>query len=482
MSTFFAVLAAGVVGSPPAPTLARDTTRMSTLCAPASLKSSAGRSDCAKQLVSGLRCDALTGRAAVRTQVTSQLLKSGVDWTHADWTAARAAKLAETRKCTPSTVRNSGPSVAPKHRATHAAGPPASSQKPRQQTQRSDSAASPRLRASQRRSSGAAVGSPPKVSGGASSQRPVWQQSCVDKQADAALLTAMSAKQRSACAASRGQLKLACGCDVAHGDDARRAARCGVCTLASGERWDVWDGATWSSSTCLFHVPKTAGTALEQMLKLPHSHLAARDRTGRCGAIPVLTVRDPLDRLLSAFGYCRRFPWDAAIAKRNLSRTHCCHSSVVKKYDFALWAALVLHADASIDCTLPGVGWPLGFLDPASEWVRGGPARFQIVRQHCLSNDSRTVFGRAPPRLVNANPQGSDSCAAYAALQPLWKLVSTRYRGDFDLVYGRVPTYEEWKAMFCLKHAAAGTGIAACAYRPEAYSINRNCAGLGALA
>jgi hypothetical protein len=107
LSTFVAVLAAGVVGSPPAPTLARDTTRMSTLCAPASLKSSAGRSDCAKQLVSGLRCDALTGRAAVRTQVTSQLLKSGVDWTHADWTAARAAKLAETRKCTPSTVRNS---------------------------------------------------------------------------------------------------------------------------------------------------------------------------------------------------------------------------------------------------------------------------------------------------------------------------------------------------------------------------------------
>jgi hypothetical protein len=212
---------------------------------------------------------------------------------------------------------------------------------------------------------------------------------------------------------------------------------------------------TW----CLLHLPKAGGSSIEAMLKLPHGHDVRRSQEGMppCfnGTRFVMTVRDPVDRMRSAFDFCRVTPWDGQLRKEGLdSRTHCCGRDVVRHFSnnsLGDW----LRAASRLDCRLPGFLRAPSLLAPASAW--GEPD--EVVRLHCAHADSQRLFGHSLP-LTNTGCQErsrrtrchrdhvTHACDVFGEHD--WPIVATAFQSDFLLAYGRrITSYHDWRETFC---------------------------------
>ena len=123
---------------------------------------------------------------------------------------------------------------------------------------------------------------------------------------------------------------------------------------------------------CFVHVPKTGGTSIEQAFGLRHDH-----RVAVCNH-SISIIRDPIDRLSSAYNFCKKAPWDAVLKRRQWNNSHCCHSSTLVK-DFSQWLMQILGGQ---DCRMPGAGFPHSFVASTKYWLSGS-VHTTYLRTNC---------------------------------------------------------------------------------------------------
>jgi len=177
---------------------------------------------------------------------------------------------------------------------------------------------------------------------------------------------------------------------------------------------------------CYVHVPKTGGVSVEMALSIPHDHHRA---DASCNHTFV-SVRDPIDRLSSAYHFCRQNPWDRVIRLQNWTSSHCCHSSVVRRHDFPSWLLSVLRG---IDCKMPGAGYPHPFVAPTAYWI-GNATNFTLIRTHCLRHDCAQILNLTIG-VKNSSP--SRNCEQNMTDASWHAFLRSAHVDDFTRVYGR---------------------------------------------
>ena len=191
---------------------------------------------------------------------------------------------------------------------------------------------------------------------------------------------------------------------------------------------------------CFVHIPKTGGSSVEVAIGSSHAHIPAPSL--HCNRT-VAIARDPVERLASAFRFCKRHPWDAVLRRRGWEN-HCCHSTSLKR-SLSEWVVGAVRTD----CRMPGAGYPHSFLAPMTFWTV--PSTL-LLRNHCLDTDMRRHFNLSLPRVNTAGDSRYTRCPGLT--RDAWNTVSKRYRDDLRLVYGweggNAPSeYERWKEL-CL--------------------------------
>lgn len=202
-------------------------------------------------------------------------------------------------------------------------------------------------------------------------------------------------------------------------------------------------------NTHFLHIPKTGGTALEHTMILPHVHMLHSTNSSL-----LVIARDPVDRLASAYHFCRERPWDSVLIKRNLTcKIHCCCSSVTRTLTFVEWITKFVGGST---CLLPNMN--LSYIAPFSFWTHDSTIKF-LLRHRCLEYDLKRVLKNDTLKFkrVNMSPNSrSHPCEQRgfeAAPQSAWKLFSREYKSDFYSVYNRTfNSLEEWQKSCWAEH------------------------------
>jgi len=171
-----------------------------------------------------------------------------------------------------------------------------------------------------------------------------------------------------------------------------------------------------------------------------HSH--ARRGCDRSVAL----LRDPVNRMGSAYHYCKMWPWDRVLARVGWAHPHCCSSSVLENATLSSWLLAVLNDE--IDCRMPRAGYPSNYIAPTSYWTSGSN-RVTFLRTQCLELDARRVLN---VRLISTSKKGlynsspNRDCGSNLTDQAWQALISSQHDVDFLLVYGRrFPSQNEWR-------------------------------------
>lgn len=185
-------------------------------------------------------------------------------------------------------------------------------------------------------------------------------------------------------------------------------------------------------------------------MRLPHVHMLHPTNSSL-----LVIARDPVDRLASAYHFCRKRPWDSVLRQRNLTcKIHCCCSNVTQTLTFVQWITRYIGGSR---CLLPNVN--LSYIAPFSFWTHHGTIK-SLLRHRCLEHDLKRVLKNDTLEFerVNISPNShSHPCERRgfeSAPQSAWKLFSREYNSDFDAVYNRTfNSPEEWQMSCWTQHA-----------------------------
>ena len=182
------------------------------------------------------------------------------------------------------------------------------------------------------------------------------------------------------------------------------------------------------NKSCYIHIPKTGGKSIENMLHIKHDHSPIIPTCKHA----YITIRDPVDRLSSAYHFCKINPWDRILKQRNLNSSHICHSSIVHSLSFPLWIIYALSRNNS-DLQMPGVGFPHSFIAPNTYWENGSNIKKTYLRTHCLNKDINLTMHKAVKK-TNTSP--NKDCLQNLT-DTAWNAITNHYRKDFIMIYNK---------------------------------------------
>ena len=174
------------------------------------------------------------------------------------------------------------------------------------------------------------------------------------------------------------------------------------------------------------HIPKTGGVSVEKSLHIPHDH-----QPFVCNH-SFTSIRDPVERLSSAFYFCKNSPWDKVLYKKNMTAEHCCHSRFLSSQNVNTWISAVLQK--KIDCRMPGAGFPHSFVAPTSFWIKNTD-KVSILRTHCLTQDARTYLNISIG-WENKSPN-SNKCGKNITTSTYNLILHSHHKNDFNLLYNK---------------------------------------------
>ena len=174
---------------------------------------------------------------------------------------------------------------------------------------------------------------------------------------------------------------------------------------------------------CFVHVPKSGGTSVERAFQLQHAH-----RRANCSH-SIAIVRDPIDRLSSAYHFCKKSPWDNVLARRKWPTTlHCCHSSMLQR-DFSAWLLSIF--EHKVGCILPGAGFPHPYTASTSYWLAASRTT-TFLRTNCLEKDGERLLG---VRLPKTNTSPNRNCNQNLTTAAWSAILGTAHHKDFQTLY-----------------------------------------------
>ena len=197
-------------------------------------------------------------------------------------------------------------------------------------------------------------------------------------------------------------------------------------------------GSFQMEEKCFVHIPKTGGTSVEKILGWPHAHHHADPSC----PVRFVMLRDPIERLSSAYEFCRMHPWDRVLSSN--PSAHCCRSNFVRRVSLSSWLLLTLNG--TVDCSMPRSGHPHSFVSSTTYWLKNPLPAIVYLRTHCLSHDTRPFTNRTTLAILPHTNRSPNSACPTLTIKAWNAMLQSPHASDFERVYNcRIRDAREWK-------------------------------------